>query len=43
MSLTNVYHLQKKDRVHWISDLQELNKVVIRQQYPLPIIWDILQ
>jgi hypothetical protein len=32
----------KGDRVHWVSDLQELNKVVKMKQYPLPIIWDIL-
>jgi hypothetical protein len=30
-------------RVRWVSDLQELNKLVNRKQYPLPIIWDILQ
>ena len=36
--------IPKKDgRIRWISDLHELNKVVVRHQYPLPIIGDVLR
>ncbi len=37
------FAIPKKDNtVHWVSKLQELNKVVLRKQYLLPIINDIL-
>ncbi len=36
--------MAKKDgRVHWVIDLGELNKVVLRKHYPLPFIQDILK
>jgi hypothetical protein len=34
---------QNDGRIHWVTDLWELDKVVRCQQYPLPIIQDILR
>ena len=40
----SIFHYTKKGKtVCWISDLRELNKVVIRNQYLLPIIGDVLK
>jgi hypothetical protein len=33
----------KNGRTHWVTDLRELDKVVRRQEHPLPIIQDILR
>jgi hypothetical protein len=33
---------KKDDRVYWISNLGQLNKVIRRKQYPLPVIVNIL-
>jgi hypothetical protein len=36
-------HPPKNGRTHWVTDLRELDKVVRQQEYPLPIIQDILR
>ena len=42
MGLANFHNPKKDGRIRWISDLRQLNKVVVQKQYPLPIINDIL-
>jgi hypothetical protein len=34
---------KKDQRIRWVSDLRELNKVIVKTQYNLPIITDVLR
>ncbi len=36
-------HPKKNGRTHWVTDLRDLDKGVRQQEYPLPIIQDILR
>ena len=43
MGITHLYYTNKDVRTRWVSNLCQLNQVVVRKQYPLPIINDILR
>ena len=40
----SLFVIPKEDgRVRWVSDLRELNKVIVRRQYPVSVIKDVLK
>ena len=43
MGTANFYDTKKDGTVRWVSDLREINKVVKKTQYTLPIITDVLR
>ena len=43
MGFTNIYISKKDGSVQWVSDFQELNKVIQRHKYPFPQTHNILR